>query len=362
MVNLLHCTKEGFANQIINNKIICFGAGKRFSTFVEFWLSEDSIHNILCVIDSKKANQKIEYYGKSIPIYSLDQLIRHIRCDNFILVITNFYDCREIVENLDKNMLFDGRDCFIEYIIDEEYPEQSFDCITNSAPKIDKVIHYCWFGKTEIPKHLQKCIDSWKRYCPDYEIIRWDESNYDITKNKYMKDAYDTGKWGFVPDFARLDIIYKYGGFYLDTDVELIKSLDALRGNDMYCGFESAHKVALGLGFGAIKEHRIVKKMLDQYDNLVFDNENLIASPCYQTDVLCTEGVQANNTFQKMEDFVVYPSEVLAPVGSYRLGSGITQNTVSIHHFDASWVENKLELKKKQEETLDQYYKRSLVI
>lgn len=88
---------------------------------------------------------------------------------------------------------------------------------------IPKIIHYCWFGGAEIPEHDKKCIESWKKYCPDYQIIRWDESNYDYKKNPYMKEAYEAKKWGFVPDFARLDIVYEHGGIYLDTDVEIIR-------------------------------------------------------------------------------------------------------------------------------------------
>ena len=90
---------------------------------------------------------------------------------------------------------------------------------------IPKVIHYCWFGGNEMSALEKKCIESWKTQCPDYEIVRWDETNYDVTKNPYMQQAYAAKKWGFVPDYARLDILYQHGGFYLDTDVELLQSL-----------------------------------------------------------------------------------------------------------------------------------------
>ena len=94
--------------------------------------------------------------------------------------------------------------------------------------RIPKKIHYCWVGGTAKPKSVQYCIDSWKKYCPDYEIIEWNEDNYDFSKNRYMKEAYDNKKWGFVPDYARLDIIYQHGGIYMDTDVEMVANLDDL--------------------------------------------------------------------------------------------------------------------------------------
>ena len=120
---------------------------------------------------------------------------------------------------------------------------------------IPKIIHYCWFGGTEIPEADQKCMASWRKYCPDYTIMRWDESNYDYTKNQYMREAYEAKKWGFVPDFARLDIVYTYGGIYLDTDVEIIRNIDDLLVNSAYMGFESGGAaVNPGLGFGAEKD------------------------------------------------------------------------------------------------------------
>ena len=89
---------------------------------------------------------------------------------------------------------------------------------------IPKIIHYCWVGGKPKPQSVLYCIESWKRCCPDYEIREWNESNYDFTKNEYMRQAYEAKKWGFVPDYARLDIVYEYGGIYLDTDVEMLRS------------------------------------------------------------------------------------------------------------------------------------------
>ena len=324
-------------------------------------MSEESIDNLLCVIDSNKAGQKTEFLSKSILVCTLDQFISDNQCKDFNMIITNLYSCMEIVDKLDQYELFNAKSCFLYHMIDGEYQEQSFDFMTNPIPQIDKLIHYCWFGNSEIPEHLQKCIDSWKHYCPDYKLVRWDESNYDISKNKYMKDAYDAKMWGFVSDYARLDVIYNYGGFYLDTDVELIKTLDGLRGNSMYCGFENNHFVSFGIGYGAIRGHRIIKKILDVYDKLLFDISHGLPIPCpvYQSGVLSDEGVKMNNMFQQFDDFTVYPSEVLAPFGPHRIGSGITKNTVSIHHYDASWAPNRLENREKLEKNINRYLQRA---
>ena len=107
-----------------------------------------------------------------------------------------------------------------------------------------------------MPGSLKRCIDSWKKYCPDYEIKRWDESNYDISKSSYMKGAYESKKWGFIPDYARLDILYNYGGFYLDTDVELVRSLDELRYQPAFSGVEKWSVVNIGGCSGAVAHQR----------------------------------------------------------------------------------------------------------
>ena len=220
---------------------------------------------------------------------------------------------------------------------------------------IDRVIHYCWFGGNPIGEDLQRCIDSWKKYCPDYQIVRWDESNYDVHKNQYMSDAYKEKKWSFVSDYARLDIIYQHGGIYLDTDVELLKSLDDFLKYEMFCGFESRddlmdqHGIAyeesvnFGLGYGAEKGHPILKAMLDYYEGLSFYREdgslNLLACPVYQTEVLRRYGLITNRKFQQIQHCTVFPAEVFSPK-SYLTGKiSITPETVSIHHFKVSWAD-----------------------
>ena len=207
---------------------------------------------------------------------------------------------------------------------------------------IPKKIHYCWIGGNPLPKSAQKCIDSWKKYCPDYEIVEWNEKNYDFTKNQYMKDALEVKKWGFVPDYARLDIIYQHGGIYLDTDVEIVKSFDDLLSDKGFAGFESKEYVALGLGFGAEAGNPVIKSLMDSYESLSFRNPdgtlNLIASPELNTVELCNLGLQRTGEMQNlMNCFKIYPAEYFCPKS---INDGIirkTANTYSIHHFDATW-------------------------
>lgn len=213
---------------------------------------------------------------------------------------------------------------------------------------IPKVIHYCWFGGKPLPKIARKCIQSWKRFCPDYEIVEWNEKNYDIHKNSYMEEAYLQKKWGFVPDFARLDIIYQNGGIYLDTDVELIRPLDELLYHRAYMGFEGERDgVAInpGLGFGAEKNNPILLEMMkDIYGNRHFCREDksidMTPSPRLMTDFLVKKGLLVRNQRQCIgNELEIYPKSFFAPKDFWDGGLFIKADTFSIHHYDASWVD-----------------------
>lgn len=224
---------------------------------------------------------------------------------------------------------------------------------------IPKIIHYCWVGNAPKPKSVLYCIESWKKFCPDYEIREWNESNYDFTKNAYMKQAYEAKKWGFVPDYARLDIIYNYGGIYLDTDVELIKSFDGMLNQPAFMGFENTGDgeffVNCGHGFGAEPHHEIIGAARDLYEHVQFINDdktyNMLPSPHYTTQVLRKYGLVQENRDQKLFDMMVYASDVLCPK-NFRTGEIYkSDRTISIHHFTASWMDEKIkdELEHQQE-------------
>lgn len=207
---------------------------------------------------------------------------------------------------------------------------------------IPKVIHYCWFGGNPLPEKDKRCIESWKKYCPDYKIIEWNENNYDLNKNMYMAAAYKEKKWGFVPDYARFDIVYNEGGFYLDTDVELVKPLDELISNQAYMGFEGKVWINGGIGFGAKAKNHIIKGLRDMYDDMSFYKEdgtmNLTPSPYYITDYLESRGLKRDNSMQMIDNMKIYPTEYFA---SKDYDTGVihrTENTISIHQYNASWM------------------------
>lgn len=206
---------------------------------------------------------------------------------------------------------------------------------------IPKVIHYCWFGGNPLPEEFVKYKESWIKFCPDYQIIEWNESNFDIHSNTFCSQAYAMKKWAFVCDYARLKIIYDNGGIYFDTDVELIKNFDPLLSYKCFLGEETSGNVATGLGFGAEKGNPIIKELLDEYNkNFILENGSLDTIPCpvKNTLPLLKHGYQfdEHNSWHS-DNCVVLPTTYFCPK-DYDTGKlNITNNTYSIHHYASSW-------------------------
>ena len=215
---------------------------------------------------------------------------------------------------------------------------------------IPKVIHYCWFGRNEKSRAVLDCMESWKKYCPDYEIVEWNEDNYDVNSIPFISNAYKAGKWAFVSDYARLDIIYNHGGIYLDTDVELIKNIDPLLSLDAFAGFEGDATIATGLGFGAVRSHPMVKALKDDYLYRKFPENGdymSIACPVINTEVFAKYGFVPNGTQQMVNGMMLFPKEYFNPKSNQTYLTQITENTYSIHHYDASWKKGSSAYKQK---------------
>lgn len=208
--------------------------------------------------------------------------------------------------------------------------------------KIPKIIHYCWFGDNPLPDIASKCIESWKKYCPDYKIIRWDESNFDVNENQYVSEAILSKKWAFATDYVRLKVVHEYGGIYLDIDVELLKPLDDLLMYSGFMGFESKKNIATGLGFGASKHNRLVYEVMNDYKDLSFISEDgsldLMPCPERNSKILNKHGLILNNSKQIIDDVLFLPMDYFNPTDYESMRLSISENTYSIHHYNGSWV------------------------
>lgn len=332
-----------------NTKIICYGAGARAKQLANSELTRGLLKIIDVFVDQNKEIQKtgIIIGNKKYKVLPKERINEHYLNKSYIILITN---CafEEIMDDLvNKIQINEDRVFSLEILtfMEKEKLELERRIPENlriyDYPAIPKVIHYCWFGKNPMPEKNKLWMKSWKEKCPDYEIIEWNESNYDVYKNKYMAQAYESGKWGFVPDYARLDIIYNNGGIYLDTDVELIKNYDDLLYQDAFAGFETSKYVALGLGFGSVKNNGIIKKMRDFYENITFFNDdgsmNLTPSPRYQTEILESLGLRLDGEYQNVSGMSIYPAKMFNGINMRTGEVSTTEYTKSIHHYDASW-------------------------
>lgn len=211
---------------------------------------------------------------------------------------------------------------------------------------IPKKIHYCWFGGKPLNQLGEKCLASWKQFFPDYEIIRWDESNFDVNCCDYVREAYAAKKWAFVSDYARYQILYQWGGIYFDTDVEVIRPMDDLvaAGSFMGCEQDRPSHVAPGLGLGTEPGLALYKELLEEYHSRHFTNAdgscNLKTIVEYTTEALRRHGLADADEVQTVAGINIYPKEYFNPMDMSSGRLVITGNTRSIHHYAASW-ENK---------------------
>lgn len=208
---------------------------------------------------------------------------------------------------------------------------------------IPKVIHFCWFGDKKMPPLAKKCIKSWKKHCPDYEIKLWNEKNFNLDVNRYVREAYEAKKWAFITDYARLYIVYHYGGIYLDTDVELLKPLDSLLDHKAFFGIEATPNkcIATGLGFGAEKENPVVKEIMDQYENIPFDlgdgQYDMTPCPDRNTQVFEKHGYDHVDACKDINGVRILSSDYMCPKDFKTHKVNLTENTLSVHHYDGSW-------------------------
>lgn len=223
---------------------------------------------------------------------------------------------------------------------------------------IPKTIHYCWFGRKLLPYSARKCIASWRNYFPNWNIVEWNEENYNVRKIPYITEAYEQKKYAFVSDYARFDILYQYGGIYFDTDVEVIRSFDDILNNGMFMGFEidggsnsssndlnstiQNRMINPGLGLGVAPGIGLIKKILDyyQYQHFVNSEGNINTETVVTkvTRILIEEGLKNVSGIQNISGIYIYPKEYFNPLNNNTGKLEITENTHSIHWYSMSWM------------------------
>lgn len=215
---------------------------------------------------------------------------------------------------------------------------------------IPKIIHYCWFGGNPLPASVQKCINSWKKFLPDYEIKEWNESNFNVNMIPFTRESYSAKKYAFVSDVARFFILHNEGGLYFDTDVEVVASFDDILKQGAYMGVEvpstegKVPSVNPGLGLAAEAGNKVLRSVLDHYQTLHFLDENGQQIPgtvvSHTTEVLEKEyGLQPNNEIQQLDGVTIYPQDYFNPFNDATGVLNKTKNTRSIHWYSKTWID-----------------------
>lgn len=337
MINL-NASPSDFYSALQGKKLYLFGMGVACSHYHEVFCRFYPIQGIVDnnpLLHGKIVNIN-EQTTKVLSIRDFASILQIEGMDDVVLLITSTAYGLEISEQLNHMPELSGLTCYQGLALRFFPVNHEKISFTDGPQKIPKKIHYCWFGGASIPSHLQQYIDGWKRLCPDYEIIEWNESNYDVLKNRYMREAYEAKKWSFSSDYAKLDIIYNHGGIGLDIDVELVRRPDKLLNDDAFFGFFGNDEINLGSGFGAVLRHPLIKAFRDFYDDKSFINAdgslNLIPCPHYQHPVFKNFGFVLENRLQRIQNVVVYPSDVLR-----QIKVPASENTIACHYGENSW-------------------------
>lgn len=216
---------------------------------------------------------------------------------------------------------------------------------------IPKIIHYCWFGRSEKPELAKKCIASWQKFCPDFEIREWNEDNCDYLAMPFMAEAYEARKYAFVSDVMRLLVLEQYGGVYFDTDVEVVRDIAPLMEDEGFIGFENDQFINSGQVMASVPHHPVVQTMIEEYRKLHFANAdgttNAVGCPHLNTDVMERYGLARNGQEQTVAGIHVYPVDFFNPLDSVTGKLTKTENTYSIHWYSMSWLPKRVQIKSK---------------
>ena len=351
MIELKNANYPQFLSETSDKRIICFGVGGTFRDFLRANTGKVSLtEKIDHILDNNPLDKVININCKRIAVETVSEFIqRNVDLSNYvvILAIANEYVI-DVVAQLDVIPQFNDVCCYLGITAiswgREVYPPiSSILPIPKNKYSIPKVIHCIWFGGSENMGEVEKeCIESWKKYCPDYKLRSWDETNYDISATPlYVQQAYKVKKYAFVSDYARLDILYNYGGVYLDTDVELLGNIDNLLNYKAFWGFESYTLIATGLGFGSVSDNPVLRDLMEIYEQIIFssDNGELNTTPCpvYHTEYFRDNGLKISNTLQVIDEMIFLPSDYFCPFNQGNVLYNFTKNTLSDHKFNVSW-------------------------
>ena len=348
---------DDFVNKIKtdNLQIIGYGAGLAAMSIEDMFIESGIGSNVCCYIDGNpdKRGTAITLFGKAFTIQGISDLIKIDLSGKVILLTLEVFGA--VIDDLSKYKELDGLPCYIFPELNRSYLQGVITgdnfCTSGykndfGSERIPRVIHYCWFGGGKMTDLMKDCISSWHEHNPSYEIIEWNESNYNINTNNYTKQVYETGQFAILSDYARLDILYKHGGIYLDVDIKAYKSFDGLLHNHAFIGYNEWPIVASAV-CGSTPKSEIIRLMRDDpRSNMNFINEdgsyNLAYNCFYETNCLARFGFKKDFSYQKVMGMAVYPPCFFNHLGKLGLLAEIDERTYTVHMGARSWADEKL--------------------
>lgn len=331
-------------------RIFVFGAGAnlRFYESSDLQILSD---NVVAVLDNGNAKE-VMLNGKTLPVQNPECLKEEANCS--VIITTSVYMV-DMTKQLEKMQLSDGIELYIyplmtlegNYRLTEKERQIVFG--RTGRQRIPKVIHAFWFSGSEKPYDYQKCIDSWKKCCPDYEIKEYNTENYDVTKHPFLKRAVEVGAWAYATDYARLDVLSQEGGIYMDMDVELLRPIDGLLKHEGVFSFFSDGAIDLA-AFMVSKENPVPKKLIASYDTIPLPNTKKEFEQYYQPLQVMHElekyGVRMNGRFQVIEGNLFLPRYLMMPLDCAIYKMNDNEDTFAVHRANAGWKDESYAAKK----------------
>ncbi|MCR5673644.1 MAG: hypothetical protein K6F87_08030 [Lachnospiraceae bacterium] len=328
--------------------IICWGSGKHFRNITCPFLCKSGLIENLKGFTGTRGKKTVEISGRSYDTFGKEELAGKDSDKTVILVAVNGY--REILSQIGSDVRLAGFEVVPSVYLESLYEDMLLLSVNkppmnyrkNDRPMIPKIIHAIWFSDDPMPELYKRCLKSWEKHASDYEIKIWNMETYKPDRCLFFEQATEAGNMAFASDYARADLLRRYGGIYMDLDVEMLRPIDDLLYNDAYMSFESLDRIECGSGMGAKPAHPIIQEICESYETRPYfkadgtwDNSTC---PVRYTKVIEKHGLIKDGGFQQVEDITVYPFEVLT---GKSFDTGIVYNTelsYTVHHHNGSWI------------------------
>ncbi|MBR5648190.1 glycosyltransferase family 32 protein [Pseudobutyrivibrio sp.] len=341
MLEILDLNLSEFKNYVVENKVYIFGAGiqgQRWMHVLEDWNLNMSIAGFIDN-DSGKWGTVLSGDKDSYVVNPISEIKKQKDISIFVTSIHFEEICTQLADESDDT---NWKVIVADKIAEKQMKVSDYESVIKESEQelIPRIIHYAWFGG-EMPDVYKRNIDEWQKRCPDFEFKFWNEKNYDVTKNRYMSEAYDSKKWAFASDYFKLDVIYNQGGIYLDTDIKMVKNPSQLLYQKAFGCVDCTMTLNIGSGFGAAPKSKLVKKLLDDYENARFIREDgsLDNTSCNtrQYMVIRKMGFVLGDNQQKVMDMNIYPM-IFQGACSHTKTIRKTDKTFWIHYENMSWL------------------------